>query len=534
MTRIILITLLLFFTNAARGDVLPEQTLVLANRESTDSMVLAFYYMKTRGIPDKNLISLPLGKEEEISWDKFSNTLWNPLLDKLVKSGWMSGNLVKNTDKAGRSRLRNPTNKVGYLVLCKDVPLRIEEDSQYNDHAPASPPPAQFIRTVAAVDSELATLAMPAARITSFVPNPLFAPSGTLPASARQSVMHVARLDGPTLDDCRKLVENAVLAERRGLSGRAYVDIGGPHAQGDAWLRETATLLRKTGFDLTTEENRGMLLDYDKRADAPAFYFGWYAAHIAGRFADPKLRFVPGAIALHIHSFSASTLRSTSRGWAGPLVARGATTTFGNVAEPYLELTTIPPLFLAFVLNGAQVGEAYVASTPVWSWQTILIGDPLYKPTLFTFKQQLEGIENASDSEYNLHGGTYVSLRYANLLLARNKFSEAQTVLAGALRRHPSLPLSFALAQIAKYPSLAWDSHDKTAQADIGLLIEIAHYLKENSLEHDATELYALILKRDASLPSPIRKRLREEYDALLANLEARVRNISPKKAEEK
>lgn len=515
--RIALISFLLFLSHTARSEVLPGQVLVLANKESTDSMVLAFYYMKTRGIPSKNLISLPLSKDEKISWNEFSNTLWNPLLGKLLEKGWMTGEMVKNADKAGRTRLRDVTNKIGYLVLCKDVPLCIDEDKECNDYDPAAPPPSQFMRTVASVDSELATLAMPAARITGFVANPLFAPAGTISANTRQSVVHIARLDGPTLDDCRKLVENAALAERRGLAGRAYVDIGGPHAQGDTWLRETASLLHKTGFDLTMEENRGTLLDYDKRADAPAFYFGWYSAHIAGRFADPKLRFVPGAIALHIHSFSASTLRSPNRGWAGPFVARGATITFGNVAEPYLELTTIPPLFLALVLNGVQVGEAYVASTPAWSWQSILIGDPLYKPTRFTFKQQLESIENASDTEYNALGGAYVSLRHANLLLARNKFSEAQTVLASALRRHPSLILSFALAQMAKYPSLAWDSQDKTAQTDTGLLIEIARYFRENSLNSEAFELYTIILEREASLPAPVRKRLREEYEAFLS-----------------
>ena len=53
-----------------------------------------------------------------------------------------------------------------------------------------------------------------------------------------------------------------------------------------------------------------------------------------------------GAVALHIHSFSAPTLRSDSAGWCGPFVARGVTATVGNVFEPYLDLTHRPNLLL--------------------------------------------------------------------------------------------------------------------------------------------------------------------------------------------
>jgi len=40
-----------------------------------------------------------------------------------------------------------------------------------------------------------------------------------------------------------------------------------------------------------------------------ALYYGWYAGNVAGPFSQPGFKFVPGAIAAHIHSYSAATLR---------------------------------------------------------------------------------------------------------------------------------------------------------------------------------------------------------------------------------
>ncbi len=43
----------------------------------------------------------------------------------------------------------------------------------------------------------------------------------------------------------------------------------------------------------------------------------------SGPFTLPKVEFMPGAFAYHLHSFSAFTIRSTTRNWCGPLLAKG-------------------------------------------------------------------------------------------------------------------------------------------------------------------------------------------------------------------
>jgi tetratricopeptide (TPR) repeat protein len=93
-----------------------------------------------------------------------------------------------------------------------------------------------------------------------------------------------------------------------------------------------------------------------------------------------SVEFMPGAIAYHLHSYSAQTIRSTNSHWVGPLLARGVTATLGCVAEPYLDQTPDVGTFFARLLSGASLGEAAYAAQPSLSWQTTVVGDPLYRP----------------------------------------------------------------------------------------------------------------------------------------------------------
>ena len=43
-----------------------------------------------------------------------------------------------------------------------------------------------------------------------------------------------------------------------------------------------------------------------------AIYCGWYDENVSGPFTLPKVEFMPGAFAYHLHSFSAATLRSAN------------------------------------------------------------------------------------------------------------------------------------------------------------------------------------------------------------------------------
>jgi hypothetical protein len=98
---------------------------------------------------------------------------------------------------------------------------------------------------------------------------------------------------------------------------------------------------------------------------------------------------VPGAIAVHIHSFSASTLHDPNANWAGPLLTKGAAATLGNVYEPYLQLTAHLDIFNDRLLHGFTFAESAAMATPALSWMNIAVGDPLYRP--FASWLQLDG-----------------------------------------------------------------------------------------------------------------------------------------------
>ncbi len=166
-------------------------------------------------------------------------------------------------------------------------------------------------------------------------------------------------------------------------AGSLYADLNGPpggsHKMGDEWIGEAADLSRRYGFE-TVLDNQPETFSEAFPMSQIALYAGWYDANASGPFTRPTVEFMPGAFAYHLQSFSAETLRSTTKAWCGPLLAKGAAATMGCVDEPYLEGTPNVAIFFARWLSGFSFGEAAYACQETLSWQTTVIGDPLYRP----------------------------------------------------------------------------------------------------------------------------------------------------------
>jgi uncharacterized protein (TIGR03790 family) len=419
---------------------LAARVVVLANSDDPDSLRIARHYAEVRGVPAANLVALKMPLTETISWREFLATIWEPLLAQLVRDGWIDAIPMGTTDAIGRRKYSVHGTRVAALVTCRGVPLKIAHDPELVAESLPFTSRPEFRTNAGAVDSELSMLAFPNYPINAFVPNPLF--QNEHPSAFEfVQIVKVARLDGPTVDDALALVDRAVAAERTGLLGRAYVDIARRDAVGDAWLESVATQLAALDFDLAVDREPATIAAA-ARFDAPALYFGWYAGELDGPMALPGFRFPPGAIALHIHSFSASTLRTSNRGWAGPLVARGVTATVGNVFEPYLQFTHRPNLFLRALARGATLVDAAYFSLQVLSWQAIVIGDPLYRPFAVSLDEQMK---NLAGLPPRLAG--YAVLRRMHELDDAHRGAEATALAISAQRQMPSLALALALAQ---------------------------------------------------------------------------------------
>ena len=424
------------------ADDLASRVVILANSRNPESVRLAEFYAGARGVPPANILALPLPEGETVTWREFIDQIYQPLQDELYRRGWIEGTASNLLDRWGRRRYAPGGHHISYLVACRGVPLYIANDPAGLAENPAARFPPQFNRNDAAVDSELSLLAQSGCEITGFLPNPLFQQEhpGALEAEA---VVKVSRLDGPTFESARHLVTSALEGEKQGLLGRYYIDLRGPHPDGDRWLESAGRQLAGLGFDGDVE-NTGATFDAAARFDAPVFYFGWYAANVDGPFLRPGFAFPAGAVALHIHSFSAQTLHSDVQGWTGPLVARGVAATVGNVAEPYLQLTHRPDLLVHALIAGSTFGDAAYYALPALSWQAIAIGDPLYRP----FKVTLETQEHP-DTPLPSSLAAYAVLRRANLLIAAHQSTAAHDVLEAELKRQPGFATALALARLA-------------------------------------------------------------------------------------
>ena len=105
------------------------------------------------------------------------------------------------------------------------------------------------------------------------------------------------------------------------LSPRGIKDTG--LVEGDKWLFKIATQARQAGFPVILDRGEGLFPpDYPMRH--AAFYFGWYTGDVSGPMARPGFKFTQGAVAVHIHSFSAASMRDPKRSWCAPLLAAGA------------------------------------------------------------------------------------------------------------------------------------------------------------------------------------------------------------------
>jgi len=149
---------------------------------------------------------------------------------------------------------------------------------------------------------------------------------------------------------------------------------------GDDWIRAAAQYTRRMGFETVLDE-KPETFSASYPMSQIAFYAGWYDGQVSGPFTRPVVEFMPGAIAYHLYSFSASAIRTPNQFWVGPLLAKGATATMGSVAEPYLDGTPdLESFFGRILFFGFSFGEAAYASQAWLSWQTTVIGDPLYHP----------------------------------------------------------------------------------------------------------------------------------------------------------
>ncbi|MBI4662676.1 MAG: TIGR03790 family protein [Verrucomicrobia bacterium] len=503
-----------FVSSSASAAGQGDSVIVVYNANAAESKRLAEYYAARREVPANQLLGLDLPTSEAMTRREYQKKLQQPILERferLMGLGAEAGTARKRLQSGGPSASTGAS--VRYAVLCYGVPLRIGEDSTLKEDD-LERIPAQLRKNEAAVDSELALLPRNGTRPRWYgpSPNPCYGTTNQAYLNPTNGVLMVARLDGPSVEVARGLIDKAIQAEQEGLWGRAYYDArgltNGNTKIGDDWIKGAAEVSRRVGFE-TILDNKEERFAAGFPMSQIALYAGWYEPNgqISGPFARPHVEFMPGALAYHLHSFSAQTVRSTSQGWVGPLLEKGATATFGFVHEPYLEFTpNIAILFHRFLALGFSFGEAAYASQTFLSWQTTVVGDPLYRPFGKSPRRQHEELLlNESGALEWWH------LKVVNMNLAAD---QPAGDLIEYLEHTPQLPLSAVLLEklgdlyfsrakfleaITAYRKAA--SRASSPQQKVRLALELGRTLELSGAAGEAYAVYQGFVKDFSEYP---------------------------------
>ena len=361
---------------------------VVYNKRLPESKIVAEHYAQVRHVPEQQIYGFDLTTNEEISRLEFRDSLQLSLARKLEADGFWKFETEffrGKGDQPDRAVRKVVASTIRYAVLCYGVPLKIASDPALHEAAAEKMRP-ELQRNEASVDSELVWL--PFLRtdlpLTGPLQNWVYGVTNTHWIDPTNGILMVARLDGPTMEIANHLVDKAMQAERDGFWGRAYFDARGlektnEYYVGDQWILGAAEMARRLGFETVVDTNAATFPASFPMSQI-AIYCGWYDYAFSGPFRVPKVEFMPGAFAYHLQSSSAASIRTSNDYWVGPLLAKGATITMGSVNEPYLTGTPNVAAFMEFLGSGYTFGEAAWAAQSSLSWQTTVIGDPLYRP----------------------------------------------------------------------------------------------------------------------------------------------------------
>jgi uncharacterized protein (TIGR03790 family) len=390
----------------AGAAITADQLVIVANRTVPESQRLARYYLEKRSVPRQNLLLIETSREELIGRKEYEKEIAAPVRRFLLKNDPSGSRLACLVLFYGiplrvGPPLLDPSEKVRVLQLKEELSvLRVKNKTD----ADASPEQKKALRRDiarteaemlrvsranegASVDSELALVMETGYPLAGWIPNRFFLGyrGKGVPGMSRNALA-VSRLDGPAEAVVTRMIDDSLFAEKNGLAGRAYFDARWPdpgsnkgltpYQAYDRAIHDAARLVKKSGKMPVVLDERPALFGPGGAPDA-VLYCGWYSL---ARYVD-AFTWVRGAVGFHVASAECTTLRNpASPVWCRKMLEKGAAATLGPVAEPYLQSFPEPVIFFGCLLEGKSLVEAYLLANPFWSWQMVLIGDPLYRP----------------------------------------------------------------------------------------------------------------------------------------------------------
>jgi uncharacterized protein (TIGR03790 family) len=362
--------MLIFFQSQSQA-LEPKEILVIANGNVKTSIALAIYYLEKRQIPKENLIKVRIPESEVCT-----------RTDYVIKIAIPVRNYLRQLDPMEK--------QIRCLVVMYGLPLRIDTPSSPKTQTGTGEAINKILNDKSSsLDSELTLLRLEEHySIGGWLPNPYFLGfQGQQLEIKKEDVLMVSRLDAPTVQIVKRIIDDSIAAEKIGLDGKAYFDarwsdpgsnvkLSG-YSYYDKSIHLAADLVKKSNLMPVILDDSQELFKENSCLNA-ALYCGWYSL---AKYID-AFTWQRGAIGFHIASSECTTLKNAnSQVWCKMLLEKGVAATLGPVGEPYIDTFTVPELFFGFLIQGhLTLVECYMVSTPYLSWKMALIGDPLYFP----------------------------------------------------------------------------------------------------------------------------------------------------------
>jgi uncharacterized protein (TIGR03790 family) len=433
-TRWLLVACLFLQPAAPLSAIEPREVFLLVNKNVPASADVAEHYCKVRGIPKENVLVLDLPGGEDINRHEYDTKLAAPLRDLLKGKRDQAKVLVSTygvplrvghlqmTEKEKAQDDQFVAKTAEYQAKVKEWQEQLKKESdaaaaqKLRDDIKAAETQIKGLQTqhrwisdgesAAAVDSELMLLWWEKYELRRWQKNTLYWQVSAEDRAAKPTVVMTSRLDGPSPELVKKLIDTSVAVEKKGLAGKVYVDARGiKYVPGkssttgyegyDESMREMARLLEKAKLDVTLDDR----LELFAPGSCPdcALYCGWYSH---ANYID-CCKFAPGAVAWHLASSEAVTLRDPKcKYWCKNLLDNGVVATLGPVAEPYTIGFPKPAEFFGFLATGEfTLVECYSRTILFNSWMTTLVGDPLYNPYRATPKLKAADVRPSPATE---------------------------------------------------------------------------------------------------------------------------------------
>ncbi len=350
------LVLVAFEGAAASEHAMPENVAILVNGDAAESVEVGEHYRLARGIPVENLCEVNTSTGYEIRREAYEEQIKAPFGACLEERGLK--------------------DEVLFVAVTWGVPGVISDGGE--------PVAGLGLRSL---DSFLTD---PFDEIPGDA-NPYFQAVDAFLRRNGYAGYLVTRLDGPSVEVARALVDRAGWREdppgaRDGVGwfdqepkGDTDVDrivIEGAGDMGNAWIAQAHDCISEAGWETQLDTNDAEFGTAPAALTCPEarWYLGWYRAY----HYNDVFEWLPGAVGVHVDSFSAMRFRQPGSWCAGALEA-GVTATAGAVWEPHIQGFIRGHRFLrAMAVDGFSLAEAAYQAIPRLEWMMVVFGDPLF------------------------------------------------------------------------------------------------------------------------------------------------------------